>query len=216
MLPSPILKTTIPEIDKEREYIHKCKHRKLQMLSSVNLYCQVTMASNLIIDTNCHKNDARYVWVSAKPAILYFNTEVHSLLKTWGNDLSRQQLAHHIHRKKKGKLWKRERQENNAHHTTKACPVRIFHYSHSVPIFWPDIGFCVLIIHINMNGDWSLFLAIKNTAFKFFCFLNVCPINSTWHLGFPINKIRVSVAGKNWKRVGLLYFSNTSLSLTWI
>ena len=27
-------------------------------------------------------DDARYVWVSAKPAILYFNTELHSLLRT--------------------------------------------------------------------------------------------------------------------------------------
>ena len=27
--------------------------------------------------------DARYVCVSAKPAILYFNTEVHSSLRTW-------------------------------------------------------------------------------------------------------------------------------------
>jgi len=80
--------------------------------------------------------DARYVCVSAKPAILYFNTEVHSSLRT---------------------IWQN-----------------------------PALSVYSMIATASQYSD----------------------------LGLPTSKIRVFVAGKNWKMVGLLYLSTTSLSFT--
>ena len=76
--------------------------------------------------------DARYVCVSANPAILYFNTPVHSSLRTWSKVLFDQD--YNYENQKDEKMKKSKTENLLTYHPAKACSICILHDSNSIPI----------------------------------------------------------------------------------